>query len=67
MCVKCTFLEYHKRLVTNYGEVGGGGEATKREGVQVKFYIMKRRGGKSFSHAVGGGRTSSEIPLSAKV
>ena len=32
-----------KGLVTNYGEVeGGGGGATKREGRHVKFYPYER-------------------------
>ena len=36
-------------LVTNYGEGGG---ATKRQGVQVKFFPYKKGGGgKSFSLA----------------
>ena len=35
---------------------GRGGGATKREGVQVKFYPYEKGGGggKSFSHAEGG-------------
>ena len=36
--------------------ITGGGGATKREGGHVKFDLYKRGGGgKSFSHAVGGG------------
>ena len=41
-------MNLNKGLVTNYGEVGGGG--------RVKFYPYKKEGGgrKSLSHAEGG-------------
>ena len=44
----------NKGLVTNYGEGGGG--ATKREGgAHEVLRLRKGGGGKSFSHAEGGG------------
>ena len=32
-------------MFTNYGELGGGGGGTKREGGQVKFYPYEKGGG----------------------
>ena len=40
-------------LVTNYGEVGGGGGTTKWEGRYVRFYPYEK-GGTSFSRAEEG-------------
>ena len=48
-------LNIPKGLVTNYGE-GGGGYKTGGGGVQVKFYLYTKWGGKSFSHAEGGAK-----------
>ena len=45
--------ENDKGLVTNYGQ-GVGGFKMGGGGGHVKFYPMKRWGGKSFSHAEGG-------------
>ena len=44
------FSRLLKGLVTNYGE---GGLQNERGG-HVKFYLNKKGGGKSFSHAEGG-------------
>ena len=41
----------YKGLVTNYGEGG-----YKTGGGHVKFYPYEKGGGKSFSHAEGGGQ-----------
>ena len=40
-------------IFRDWSLIAGRG-ATKREGGHVKFYPMKRGGGKSFSHAEGG-------------
>ena len=47
----------HKGLVINYGVVGGGGWAIKREGGASEVLPLRRGGGggQSFRHAEGGG------------